>query len=62
MGYHTWQQAKGAGLGLEVLSEPDLLLLTPQPPPPSFSTPQGLPQAAGEQREWEVKMGVATTQ
>lgn len=60
MGYHTWQQAKGAGLGLEVFSEPDLLLLPP--PPPSFSTSQGLPQAAGEQGEWEVKMGVATAQ
>lgn len=26
MGYYTWQQAKGAGLGLEVFSEPDLHL------------------------------------
>lgn len=33
MGYHTWQQAKGKGLGLEMFSEPDLLL-------PPLPTPQ----------------------
>lgn len=52
MGYHTWQEAKGAGLGFEGVSEFEPLF--------SASHPTGtLPPSAEEQGEgWEVEIGV----